>query len=939
MSKAPIYVSLDLETTGLNPENDAITEIAAVKFDGDAVIDTFNSLVNPHRAIPYFVQQMCGITQDEVNAAPDLSSLASDIKDFLGVYPVVGHNIAFDISFLDANGINLINPTYDTYELATIFLPNLSSYSLAGVAGHFGYSYQFHRALADAEASKDVFLAILEIASRLSLEDIGEIEHLISGTGMSLEMLMDDIKRVKAQTAFVGRGDVVEIPKEGTRLFTKVQPLTPKHETQPLDTEELAGIFKPDGALANSFEAYEHRVQQITMLRAVAGAFNGSEQLLVEAGTGTGKSIAYLLPAMEYAKRNNAHVIISTNTINLQEQLLHKDIPQLLSALNLNINAVQLKGRGNYLCRRRFNMLKNSSGLSNDEIRMIIRILIWLKITASGDRAEINIGGRQDYGWSRVCAQVESCLFSNCPFLKRGACFLQQARQVAEGAHIIVINHALLLSDVASGGNVLPQYSHIIIDEAHHLEDEATRQFGFKVTQRTIIDLLNQLTQDIGGQHYIGVLHRIRSGLSSSGLPASAQKEVVGQAEAVRVKVERARARVDEFFSVFKAFIELHAEDRQQNNSRYDRQIRLTRDVKVQPGWYRVEAACENLALVLKEIEDGLSRLVSTFDQLTDNVDNEAFVMEMTSMLGMCAELSDKLKRSIFSLDTDFIHWITLGTRENSISLEGAPLSVSGLLAQHVFSNMDTVVLTSATLSTEGTFDYLKQRLGLEYVSELILDAPFDYKSAAMVYVPSDVPEPNQRGYQQALEKTIIDICSTTRGRTLVLFTSHTALQSTYAAIRPALDERSIVVLGQGIDGSPKRLLESFKSNQNSVLLGAASLWEGVDVVGDALSVLVLVRLPFSVPTDPLFAARSETFEDSFMQYALPQAILKFKQGFGRLIRSRTDKGIMVVLDRRIKSKRYGSAFLSSLPPIDVVSGFSKEIPRFITKWLAIVDK
>jgi len=229
MSKAPIYVSLDLETTGLNPENDAITEIAAVKFEGNVVVDTFNSLVNPHRAIPYFVQQMCGITQGEVDVAPDLSSLVSDLKAFVGTYPIVGHNIAFDISFLAANGIDLVNPTYDTFELATIFLPELSSYSLTGVAEYFGYSYRYHRALADAEASKDVFLAIVQVASRLSLQDIAEIGRLVEGTGMSLETLLNDIKRIKAQTAF-NNGEIVETSKHSTRLFAKVQPLTPKYE-------------------------------------------------------------------------------------------------------------------------------------------------------------------------------------------------------------------------------------------------------------------------------------------------------------------------------------------------------------------------------------------------------------------------------------------------------------------------------------------------------------------------------------------------------------------------------------------------------------------------------------------------------------------------------------------------------------------------------------
>jgi DNA polymerase-3 subunit epsilon/ATP-dependent DNA helicase DinG len=629
-------------------------------------------------------------------------------------------------------------------------------------------------------------------------------------------------------------------------------------------------------------------------------------------------------------------VVISTNTINLQEQLLGKDIPHLLGALSANIKAVQLKGRSNYLCRRRFNVLRNTQGLSNDDIGLIIRILIWLKTTASGDRAELNLYAKQNYGWSRVCAQADNCLFGNCPYLKKGICFLQQARQAAESAHIIVINHALLLSDVASGGNVLPEYNHIIIDEAHHLEDEATRQFGFKLTQRSTIDLLDQLSQDVGGQHYIGVLHQIKAGLAGSGLSSTARKKAVGLVDGVQAKVERARVRIDEFFNVFADFIELHVQDQYNSNNRYARQVRITRDVKAQPAWYRVEAACENLILVFKEIEEGLNKVLPTFDQLPADADTyyEALAMEIASIIGLCAELSDKLKQSIFSVDTDYIHWATLAVKESSTSLEGAPLSVAGLLWDSIFSQKDTVVLTSATLSTEGTFDYIKERLGLEYVSELILDAPFDYKSAAMVYVPSDVPEPNQRGYQQALERIIVEVCGTTRGRTLILFTSHAALQTTYAAIRPVLEGESIVVLGQGIDGSPKRLLEYFKTHPNTVLLGAASFWEGVDVVGDALSLLVLVRLPFNVPTDPVFGARSEMFDDSFSQYALPQAILKFKQGFGRLIRSRTDKGVMVALDKRIKSKRYGASFLNSLPPVAVVSGLSKDLSRAVTKWL-----
>ncbi|MBT3363695.1 MAG: DEAD/DEAH box helicase family protein [Chloroflexi bacterium] len=941
MSKTPIYISLDLETTGLSPEDDAITEIAAVKFEGDRVVDTFHSLVNPHRPIPYFVQRMCGITQEEVDIAPDFSSISSNLESFLGIYPIIGHNIAFDISFLAQNGVVLMNSTYDTYELASLLLPGLSDYSLSGVARHFGHEYSFHRALDDAQAGKDIFGAMLKLAAALPLDDIAEMEHLVSGTGMSLERLLPDIKALKAQTAFDGDTQAGQAQQDAPQALGKTEALTPKLEKAALDLEELTREFEAGGPLSGAFDSYEYRPQQVEMMHAVAKAFNDNEHLLVEAGTGTGKSIAYLLPAMIYAQRNQTHVVVSTNTINLQEQLVSKDIPQLLSMLNLNIKAVQLKGRSNYLCRRRFNILRHSDGLDTDEIGLILRILVWLKSTQSGDKSELNLWGGPGYAWSRVCAQAESCLFTKCPHFQKGVCFLHNSRQAAESAHIIVINHALLLSDVVSGGNILPSYSHLIIDEAHHLENEATNQFGFKITQVGMSDLLSSLSHDVGGQLYVGLLHQIRGGLSDSGLSVSQQKEVVGLAEAARVKVDRVRDRAGEFFGVFRDFAEQHTQDNYSNNKKYDRQIRLTTDVRVQPGWYKVESVGENLILSLKEILDSLNKLCLVFDALPQEAvaAHEGLVMETNSLASLFGELSDRLKSAVFSPDAEYIYWTTLGARDGTVTLEGAPLHVDTLLQESVFASAETLVLTSATLSTEDTFDYIKGRLGLEYVSELILDAPFDYKNAAMVYVSQDVPEPNRQGYQQALSKNIIDVCLAAGGRTLVLFTSHAALQATHAAIRPALEKQSILVMGQGIDGSPKRLIDNFKSNPSSVLLGAASLWEGVDVVGDALSVLVMVRLPFSVPTDPVFAARSETFDDSFTQYALPQSILRFKQGFGRLIRSKTDKGVMVVLDTRIKSRRYGASYLSSLPPATILSGPSANLRRTTVKWLGIKNE
>ncbi|MEE8469812.1 MAG: helicase C-terminal domain-containing protein, partial [Dehalococcoidia bacterium] len=309
-------------------------------------------------------------------------------------------------------------------------------------------------------------------------------------------------------------------------------------------------------------------------------------------------------------------------------------------------------------------------------------------------------------------------------------------------------------------------------------------------------------------------------------------------------------------------------------------------------------------------------------------------MLEITSLLHRNNELSEQIDCLISYSEPDDIYWLSIDGQTDAVSLSAAPLSVSKVLQQSLFSPKDCVILTGATLSTEGTFEYISGRLGQEHTKQLLLDAPFDYLNSAMLYLPNDIPDPGSPGYQQAVETVLLELCRACRGRTLVLFTSHAALRATHEAIQVPLAEEGILVLGQGVDGSPKQLVATFKSNPETVLLGASSLWEGIDIVGDTLSVLVVARLPFNVPTEPVFAARSEMFDDPFNQYAIPRATIRFKQGFGRLIRSRSDRGAMVILDRRLQSKRYGAAFLDSIPLCTVVRGSSQHLPSAVCKWL-----
>jgi predicted DnaQ family exonuclease/DinG family helicase len=936
------YVSLDLETTGLNPEIDDIIEIGAVKFQDNQVTDTFHSLVNPQRAVPYRIQVLCGIEQSQLDAAPVFSGLADGLRSFIEGCPIVGHNISFDLSFLAKKGIKPTNATYDTQELATVFLFQQSDYSLSSLTKRLGLSLPQHRALPDAMATKDLFVALIDRALQLDLATIENLVHLAERADWEIVHFLREVVELKAKTAFSAADSA--IPTAGGEKVTiwgedGEQPLVAHLERTPLDIGSLRNMLEPDGILARALSGYEHRPGQVRMMEAVAQALNNNEHLIVEAGTGTGKSIAYLLPSIFFALENGVPVVISTNTINLQEQLIGKDIPDLLQALELwrnlpvkNLRVVQLKGRANYLCLKKYEILQASYGLSLDEAKLLARIMVWLLSTETGDRAELNLGGSELFAWNKLCSQFDERHEGQCPHRQRGTCFLYQARHAAENAHLIVVNHALLLSDMAADAKILPPHDHLIIDEAHHLEDEATNQLGSRVTQWDLFSYLNRFEQEMEGQRRTGLLAWLDDCFRGSSAALSRQRQLKHLAESLGNHVDKAQLRVSQFLDRVRDFVERHTAD----EGGYDRYLLLTQAKRTQPGWSKVDIAWEDLNLALRDIANDLDRLYLGLEDLADNKvwDYDYLMLELSSLFCRNDELRQQIDSLVAHPEADSIYWVAIGGQTNAVELHIAPLSVARVLEKSLFSTKDCVVLSGATLSTEGTFEYIKGRLGLEPVSELLLGAPFDYLTSTMIYLPSDIADPGSTGYQQALERVLIELCRTCRGRTLVLFTSHAALRTTQAAIQGPLEEEGILVLGQGVDGSPKQLQATLKANPETVLLGTASFWEGIDVAGDALSVLVIARLPFNVPTEPLFAARSGLFDDPFNQYAVPQAAIRFKQGFGRLIRSKNDRGVLVIFDKRLQTKSYGSAFLDSIPLCNVVRGSSRELPSRVARWL-----
>jgi DNA polymerase-3 subunit epsilon/ATP-dependent DNA helicase DinG len=958
------FVALDLETTGLEARRDAIIEVAAVKFRDGEPVDHFATLVDPGRPIPYEITVLTGITDRDVIGKPRFAQVADHLTRFVGELPVVGHNIGFDLGFLDIQGVLAGNKAFDTWELATILLPSLPSYGLAALATQFGLeTANAHRALADAHMTGQLFLRLCAEVARLPLPLLLEINRLAQGSDWPLAQVFAEA----LMSAGVPRVPSQEIPLEqlapGCPLFQPWRapdPLNPRESPQPIEVEELAAMLKPGGTLSRAFPGYEYRPPQVAMLRAVAEAFNQSHHLMVEAGTGTGKSLAYLLPAIAFAVKNNTRVVVSTNTINLQDQLFKKDLPDLQRVLaeawgrEVPFRAALLKGRGNYLCPRRFMALKSRASLSADELRGIARILVWLPRTQTGDQSELSLPRPSDRAfWGQVSADNEGCTLDRCQREMKGRCFFYRARKQAEAAHIVVVNHALLMADAATDNRVLPEYHHLIIDEAHHLEDAVTDQLSFKADAYTLSQLFAALySSGVPVETRRGRRSAVARTATSIGLlaeilawaharaPAEQAQLLSNLIYGLQADVAAVNARLQDFWQVMEEA--LRDMTPPSDNDEYGLRLRITSVVRNQPIWVDVEVSWENLAATWQALLQHLEPLGQLLRDLLDVVEKpevlESLAEELGSTILRLLAFYEQMEAWVMQPDPNSVYWVEASAGERQaqhLTLRAAPLHIGPLVQQHIFFRNDTVVMTSATLRTGGSFDYLRGRLCADEADTATVGSPFDYKASTLLYLPTDLPEPTEPGYQKAVEQALIGLARALGGRTLALFTSHNQLRRTARAIAPALAEAGITVLSQSSGTSRHQLLEAFKTTERTILLGTRSFWEGVDVVGPALSALVLVRLPFAVPSDPVVAARAETFDDPFYNYSVPDAILRFRQGFGRLIRSKSDRGVVVVLDRRIQSKLYGQLFLESLPECTVHRGPLMNLPAAAQRWLA----
>ncbi len=630
-------------------------------------------------------------------------------------------------------------------------------------------------------------------------------------------------------------------------------------------------FFAQGGALSRLHPSFEHRPGQEEMARAVGRVLEHGGALMVEAGTGTGKTLAYLVPALESGRR----VIVSTGTKNLQDQIFAKDLPFLRDRVGLEVSATLMKGRENYLCRRRFAEFERAPLLEVlDERRWIPRLSEWSRATGSGDRAEIGDLPDRLRLWKDVNARADTCGGARCEEFDR--CWLTVMKRSAQGSQILVVNHHLFFADLAlrtAYGAVLPDYDAVIFDEAHLLEEIATLYFGVQLSAAQIEDLARDAE---------ALSARTRGGATGAGGAAGL------------------RMAAAEFFAPLRTILA-----RAQGRMRFDPADRGGPDL-------------DEVASLLREAFEEVERQAESAGQ------DEA----VEPLRRRAEELRGTLAHVLARRDPSFVYGIEARGKSNVV-LSASPIDVSARLRESLFERLHACVLTSATLAVDGEFGFFQTRLGAEGAQTLVVESPFDHESQAVLYLPPDMPDPRDADFAARCEEEIRSLLAITGGRAFLLFTSHAALQR----MRVALQARGSWTLFVQGEGSRAALLEEFRTTARAVLLGTASFWHGVDVPGEALSLVVIDRLPFDVPDEPLVAARIARIREEggnpFREYQTPLAVLELKQGLGRLLRSRTDRGILCVLDPRLRSKPYGKVFLRSLPPYRRVNTVA-ECARFM---------
>jgi ATP-dependent DNA helicase DinG len=927
------FVVVDLETTGNSPKKgDRIIQFAAVVIENGKITETFSSLINPNQPIPIFIEELTGLNDGMVQNAPHFSEIAPKVMSLLKDAYFVAHNVLFDLSFLQEELIQsgyegFFGSILDTVELARILYPTSDGYKLSDLAMQENLQHDRpHQADSDAQVTAELLLIFLKRAARLPRNTLSQLAHLAGGLKSDLQQLFDELLIEKLKEA--EKSPVSFENFNGLMIRKCEQAINDgmvKYEYEyPSAHHEKAEIFK------GSFPSSKIRNGQLDMMDEVYEAFRTEKHCLIEAGTGVGKSLGYLLPAAYFSKQTGEQIIISTFTIQLQEQLIRKEVPLLEKLAPFSIKIVLLKGKDHYLSLEKFAQTLLDENDNYDTTLTKMQVLVWLLETETGDKDELNLSSGGQIFWNKIKSEPMSYAQKESNKEKD---FYFRAKSNALNADIIITNHSLLLSDLKAKNSLLPPYNYVILDEGHHFEKAAAHFLGQSLDYMNVRLLLGQ----IGNYEQKQLFYQLEKLMEA----VKANMEI--HTFELNHLVLDLIYEMDEFFKLVSFYAQKNSPGKQ---SIHRIRVRLSHQFSTKELTALAHSA-ERFIFLLGDVHTALNERLTAIKKINSvlNSDQIFLIEEVQAVLAEMAELKENIK-NLMNADRDFVKWVETDVRvpQNITSITGQPAAVADYLQKDFFQKKKSVVITSATLTVNHSFQFIKKELGLTHFpsSELMIPSPFDYRSQVELLIPDDLPDVKAVSvddYVVAITEHIITIAEATKGRMLLLFTSHEMLRKTYELIKESGFLSDFAIIAQGItSGSQTRLTRNFQRYEKAILLGTSSFWEGVDIPGEDLTCLIIVRLPFSPPDDPFTEAKCDYVKNqggnAFSDYSLPEAVLRFKQGFGRLIRTEKDRGIIVVFDKRIITTKYGKAFLQSIPEVRVRNGTIDQLVEFIHEWI-----
>ncbi|HEU5227392.1 MAG TPA: exonuclease domain-containing protein [Ktedonobacteraceae bacterium] len=1028
--KTAIRVALDLETTGLHVEQDAILEVAAVKFQGTEILDTFESFVAPGRSIPYRVQRLTGIKPELLAGAPSFSAIAHKLQTFLGDFPIVGHSIPFDVSFLRRWGLARANPLIDTFELATVLLPSLSSYNLGQVAQTLGINVPLdrHRAMVDTRLAMEVFWELHQRLQSVDLTLLKDLANLDAPRSWPLlHFFRQELRERQEQDGLHGkltRGSLGDRFAAQLGMDPRVLSFSISNQHEVQQNSLQSSDTSPVSSALDSIAQIESLVEVIpeqaevpapksyqTARMAVREALEQCKPLLIEVTIGGGDYTPTLLPALEWlnepCETYPRRLVISCSSQQHARRLVETILPRLQEQLKSELSVAYLAEHGGYLCTHRWfgSALRRTSGeLTAEQARGLAKLGLWAQQTMTGERSELTLLPQELTAWERISSGVERIpsgdnrsgdSYQRCTYRRKGYCFVSLAEERVKAATIVVTTHTGLFDDLSRPHSLLAKIDRRLILDADLLEEENARWSSSELAQPRLLEMLNTIGTELPDGRYQGLLALAAPALRVNGpgglstTPTIAKSELDTRMLTWFQTLRQTRVAVEKLFGCFGQLLEeslqqgtgsggrdkgrgeasARSHGGRNSEPRMDQPLRLSGQIRNLGVWKDTERAWQQVAQRLQAVVDlahEAEKLILTTQRSRHRLDigsgeDSSVAAELIAVAHQLLKLKQLGQQAMSFADSENVYWLRMppppppfaqtpshqrhsGQTEASATgaqpSENVPVlhtqlvQTSAFLRRLLLSDDSCTIFSGSALSVDNSFAFSRGALGLDNDACPALSVVTEHHEQTLLYMPNDVPEPNAPQYQRHLDETLIHLATALEGQLVALFTSHAALRSSYATIKPLLEARGILVVGQGVDGSPRQLWQIYRRQERVVALGTGSFWDGAEDIDQSPACLLIARLPMPVLNDPPIAARAEHYSDQLHQLTVPVAALRMRRALNRLVWNGTRRNAIVLFDRRVISKEYGSTILHSLPHCSQRQAAVSHMPETILDWL-----